>query len=58
MTLKKYLVLLFVFVFFTNHAQQGKTEIEEIKNNTAISFRSETLGDGVLTWEELRSKTN
>ena len=32
MTLKKYLVLLFVFVFFTNHAQQGKTEIVEIKN--------------------------
>ncbi len=31
---------------------------EEIRNNTAISFRSETLGDGVLTWEELISKTN
>jgi len=33
-------------------------DYEEIKNNTAISFRSETLGDGVLTWEELISKTN
>ena len=32
MTLKKYLVFLFVFVFFTNHAQQGKTEIVEINN--------------------------
>ena len=32
MTLKKYLVLLFVFVFFTNYAQQGKTEIVEINN--------------------------
>ncbi len=31
---------------------------EGIRDNTAISFRSETLGDGVLTWEELRSKTN
>ena len=31
---------------------------EEIRDNTAISFRSETLGDGVLTWEELISKTN
>ena len=33
-------------------------DYEEIKDNTAISFRSETLGDGVLTWEELISKTN
>ena len=33
-------------------------DYEEIKNNTAISFHSETLGDGVLTWEELISKTN
>ncbi len=33
-------------------------DYEKIKNNTAISFRSETLGDGVLTWEELISKTN
>ena len=32
MTLQKYLVLLFVFVFFTNYAQQGKTEIVEINN--------------------------
>ncbi len=31
---------------------------QEIRDNTAISFRSETLGDGVLTWEELISKTN
>ncbi len=31
---------------------------EEIRDNTAISFRSETLGDGVLTWEQLISKTN
>ena len=27
-------------------------DYEKITNNTAISFRSETLGDGVLTWEE------
>ena len=33
-------------------------DYEEIRDNTAISFRSETLGDGVLTWEELISKTN
>jgi len=33
-------------------------DYQEIRNNTAISFRSETLGDGVLTWEELISKTN
>ena len=33
-------------------------DYEEIRNNTAISFRSETLSDGVLTWEELRTKTN
>ncbi len=31
---------------------------EGIRDKSAISFRSETLGDGVLTWEELRSKTN
>ena len=33
-------------------------DYQEIRDNTAISFRSETLGDGVLTWEELISKTN
>ncbi len=33
-------------------------DYEEIRNNTAISFRSETLSDGVLNWEELRTKTN
>jgi len=33
-------------------------DYEEIRDNIAISFRSETLGDGVLTWEELISKTN
>ena len=33
-------------------------DYEEIKDNNAISFRSETLGDGVLSWEELISKTN
>ncbi len=33
-------------------------DYEKIRDNTAISFRSETLGDGVLTWEELISKTN
>ena len=32
--------------------------LEEKRDKTAVSFRSETLGDGVLTWEELISKTN
>ena len=32
--------------------------LEENKDKTAVSFCSETIGDGVLTWEELISKTN
>ncbi len=33
-------------------------DYKEIKDNAVISFRSETLGEGVLTWEELISNTN
>ena len=31
---------------------------EEKRNRTVISLRSETLGDGKLSWEELISKTS
>ncbi len=33
-------------------------ECEKKRDKSVISFRSETLGDGVLTWKELISKTN
>ena len=33
-------------------------KLEENKDKMAVSFRSETIGDGVLTWEELLSRTN
>ena len=32
--------------------------LEENKDKTAVSFRSETIGDGLLSWRDLESKTN